>query len=111
MDLSLETDGMNPGFESLMNKKSNGEGAVSGPKVTIDDLHTLNNIIYCRDPTLLEDVTLNMRNLIQHENYMDLKSFIKAGQLSSVEESSAGAERKRSGNDAQMLNQENPLTY
>ncbi len=103
---------MNPGFESLLDKRANGgEGAVSGPKVTIDDLHILNNIIYCRDPTLLEDQTLNMRNLIQHENYMDLKSFIKAGKQSSVEESSAGAGRKNSGGDAQMLNQENPLTY
>ena len=35
----------------------------------------INNIIFCRDPTILNDRVscLNLKNLMQHENILDIK--------------------------------------
>ena len=39
----------------------------------------VNNIVYCRDPKILEDKVscLNLKNLMQHENFLDIKQLIK----------------------------------
>lgn len=39
----------------------------------------MQNIIYLRDPSILEDNQnlISMRNLFQHENILDLKEFIQ----------------------------------
>ncbi len=39
----------------------------------------VNNLVYARDPTILEDrlTCLNIRNLMQHENLLDVNAIIK----------------------------------
>jgi hypothetical protein len=33
----------------------------------------INNIVYCRDPKIMEEKCLLLRNLMQHENFLDIK--------------------------------------
>lgn len=76
---------MNAGYDQPVFPKNtplaNTEGQVLNliNKVDIDDAAPIlvNNIVYCRDPRTLEDKTacMNIRNLVHHENNLDLKSF------------------------------------
>jgi hypothetical protein len=39
----------------------------------------VNNLVFCRDPTVLRDkvACLNLKNLMHHENYLDIKALLR----------------------------------
>ena len=96
---------MNSGFDKIGKKKTknqqplpdggsgtegdpNTSGFESGSQVigTGDKLPSSGNgsqiipekdIIYCRDPSLLEETGFQLRSMIQHHNFLDIKAVMK----------------------------------